>query len=543
MYTQLWAMHLSFIVMACLDYLLERGRGYLAAVSACVLLVLCHLLYTEMMVVTVAVLFFVGITRSNVRARLLRLGIVSALTLVITSYFWLPFVRNLPYLNASVYLQSWKYDSFGPRAILGWLASGQLLDSGRVPVLTALLAVGIIAAALTRQRPARVALALFVVWLLLYFGRQPWGIITDRLPAHDLLWYHRFIGGVHLGAILLVGLGGEFLWRQVQRLRLPRPALLALAAGVPAILLGSVLAFQWGFYDLNGQWMARSQAAIDADADARTMLETLQTLPPGRAFAGLRTDWGDQMREGDLHFADLLTFHNIPAVSPPYNSLSLNSDLMWHFDYRNPAHYDLFNARYVIAPSGQSMPDFLSPIKTTKRYTLYRADTTGYAEFEGISGTEGVSDQSALFYMNRDWFLSSAPAASKFIRWDYPAPISPLGGLGAPRCPDGGAIRYERALPEEFDFLVDCPQAAPLVIKSTYHPNWQVLVDGHPQPSYMVSPGLIGVDVPAGEHHVEAIYIPPAYPVILLLFGIGVLITVGTGRRRLERFDERFSNS
>jgi hypothetical protein len=538
MYTQLWAMNLSFIVMACLDYLLVNGKSYFAAVVACVLLAVCHLLYTEMMVVTVLVLLFVGINRRNVRARLARLAVVGGLTLIISSYFWLPFLRNLPYLNASVYLQSWKYDSFGPKAILDWLATGQLLDNGRLPVLTALLAVGIVAAILTRTRPARVAVVLFTVWLLLYFGRQPWGIITDRLPAHDLLWYHRFLGGVHLAAILLIGLGGEFLFLKLGQIRsIPRIFKMALATGLTAALLLLVLVPQWGFYDLNAQWMARSQTAINADHDAETMLNAVRSLPAGRTFAGLRTDWGDSMREGDLHFADLLTFYNIPAVSPPYNSLSLNSDLMWHFDYRDKAHYDLFNVRYVIAPSNQSMPDFLQPMLRTNRYTLYRVDTTGYSQFIGISGTQGVAQQSALFYLNRAWLLSPAPAALNFIHWLYPTGDSPPAGQAVSACPGGGSVRYERALPEQFDFLVDCPQASPLVVKATYHPNWKVTVDGIPWESYMVSPSLIGLNLPAGEHHIDASYVPPAYPTLLMLLGATILFVLACFRKRIERFD------
>jgi hypothetical protein len=538
MYTQLWAMNLTFVVMACLDYLLVHGKGYVAATVACVLLVVCHLLYTEMMFVTVAVLLLVGITRSNVRARLVRLAFVGALILVISSYFWLPFLRNLPYLNASVYLQGWKYDSFGPKAILDWLVTGQLLDNGRLPILTALLAIGVVAAVLTRTRPARVALVLFTVWLLLYFGRVPWGFVTDRLPAHDLLWYHRFIGGVHLGSILLIGLGGEFLYLKASQIRaIPDRIRLFLAGAATIALLLLVLAPQWGFYDLNRQWMERSQAAIESDHDAATMIHAVQSLPAGRTFAGLRTDWGDSMREGDLHFADLLTFNDIPAVSPPYNSLSLNSDLMWHFDYLNQSQYDLFNVRYVIAPAGQTMPDFLHPILKTSRYTLYAKDTSGYAEFIGTSGSQGVSQQSALFYLNRSWFMSPAPGALSFIHWLYPAPDSFPSGPATLPCPGGGSIRYERALPDEYDFLVDCPQASQLVIKATYHPNWKVTVDGIPWDSHMLSPSLIGVDLLAGEHHIDATYTPPAYPTFLMLLGGGVLIALVCFRKRIERFD------
>ena len=36
------------------------------------------------------------------------------------------------------------------------------------------------------------------VWLVLFFGRHTWGGLTDFLPMHERLHFHRFIGGVHL---------------------------------------------------------------------------------------------------------------------------------------------------------------------------------------------------------------------------------------------------------------------------------------------------------------------------------------------------------
>jgi uncharacterized membrane protein len=45
MYTQLWAMSLSFIALACVDRVVEKGRGYTGAIVALSLLVLSHLIY------------------------------------------------------------------------------------------------------------------------------------------------------------------------------------------------------------------------------------------------------------------------------------------------------------------------------------------------------------------------------------------------------------------------------------------------------------------------------------------------------------------
>ena len=535
MYTQLWAMHLSFITLACLHRLLERGAGYIAATVASSMLALSHLVYAYMMAVTAVMLFLIGLSRANVRLRAFRLATVGLLSAVITSYVWLPFLLFNAYLSASPYLQRWKYDSFGAGDILGWLISGDLLDYGRLPALTILLALGVASALVARTQPARLALVLLLLWLTLYFGRHTWGRLADLLPMHEGLLFHRFIGGVHLAAILLLGLGGEWIWRQSaplsERRRAVTTGLILIALLVPA------LRERREYYGLNTQWMQRTRKALEADQDARAILSALRELPPGRTYAGLRGNWGKELKFGDIHFYDLLTFHRIAAASPPYQSLSLNADLIWHFDDRNPTHYDLFNVRYVVAPSGLAMPEFLRRIKETPRYILYRAETTGYAEFAAATEMKRISSQSSLFLQNRSWLLSGDPSSGKFIRYDYPAGRSGSEGPVSSGCPGGGAISEERVLPGRLDLAVECQEAATLVLKVTYHPNWHVTIDGQETQPFMISPSFIGLDVPSGVHHVRAEYRSPTYKTVLLLLGAITLFATIWFRFRFARLD------
>jgi hypothetical protein len=141
MYTQLWAVHLSLLTLACVNRLLERGKGYVAAISACSALVLSHLIYSYMIAPGVLVVALVGLTRDNLRARLARLALTASASLAVTSYFWFPFLRYKAYLSASPYEGAWKYDSFGASQILPWLVNGDLLDYGRLQLLTILLAI------------------------------------------------------------------------------------------------------------------------------------------------------------------------------------------------------------------------------------------------------------------------------------------------------------------------------------------------------------------------------------------------------------------
>ncbi len=542
MFTQLWAMHLSFIVLANLHRLLDRGKGYIIAVISCSLLMLSHLIYTSMMAITGLVLVLNLASRANWRTLLARLAVVGGPTAVICSYMWLPFIAQISFFGASPYLQRWKYDSFGAGDILWWLVNGDLFDYGRWPVTTVLLALGIAAALLQlrHNRSSRIFLSLFVVWLALYFGRPTWGHFLDVFPLHDSLLFHRFKGSVDIMAILLIGMGGEWLWQQASILG-ERWRMMIVASAV-LLLLVPALRERQNFYSFNTQWIERTRKALAADEDANAIITTLKELPPGRAHAGLRANWGKALVFGDLKFSDLLTFHRLMPASAPYSSMSLNADLLWHFDDRNPAHYNLFNIKYLIAPRSLPAAPFLRPIKETRRYTLYRAETSGSAEFVAVTARRSPSSQSNLFFQNRDWFQSADPGAGKFLRYNYPpkrganaAATTSSGANGASPCA-GEKIGEENVLPGSFDLRTKCSAPSAVVLKTTYHPNWRVAVDGREVETFMISPSFIGFELPAGAHRIRAEYRAGPLKTPLLILGACALATVFAFNRRFERF-------
>ncbi len=543
MYTQLWAMHLSLISLALLGDYLDRGKSRLPTVAVLSALILSHLVYAYMMAISAAVLFTVGLTRSNARVRTLRFGLAWTLAALVTCYFWLPFILSKVYLGASPYLQRWKYDSFGALAILQRLASGDLFDHGRLPVITALVALGLLATALTRSRQAALASALFVTWLLLYFGRVTWGSLLDLLPMHEGLIMHRFIGSVDLAALLLIAVAGDWLWQFCGRWQPERQTsvfvLLTLLLMLPALVE------RHGFYHLNDVFLDRSALAVDQDEGAATIIERLRTLPPGRTFAGLRTDWGKDMKFGDLAFSDLLTLNKIPAVSAPYQSLSLNADLLWDFNYRNHDDYVLFNVRYVVAPSLEPMPDFLKALESAGRYTLYEAASGGYFAL-GRSDLAFKGKQSELLPAARAWHRSALSAAGEFPRVVLKGMQTPPSDLVARPLADAprqlnaftvpllpaGSIATQSADSQRYSASVQLQEAATLILKVSYHPNWQVTVDGAVAPTLMLLPSYIGIRLAPGSHQVVVAYRSQTSRMLLMLFGCAVLVLVVVVARR-----------
>jgi len=533
-YTQLWAMHLSFIGLAAAHTVITRGRGHLLAIVALSALVLVHLLYAYMLAISIGVLFFVSLRRASWRRQVLGMGGVGLFVLVVTSYMWLPYLQTAAYLNVSPYLQPEKYDGLGEERVLRYLVSGELFDGGRLPILTFFVGVGTVSTAFQRTRLAFASLLLFAVWLVLYFGRPTLGGLVDVLPLHQTLFIHRFSGSVHLAGILLIGLGAGWLWDLAARWSVRSWVPFALAA-VALLALVPAMRERYAFYLQNLDWMQQTQAAIDTDRDAKSIVDQLRTLPAGRVFAGLRSDFGPTMNFAipfnSVRFSDVLTFDAIDTVSPPYNSLSLSSDMLWDFNYRRAEDYDLFNVRYVVAPATLPVPSFLIPLLKTGRYTLYQAPTSGYGEYVTVSRRQAVASSGDLVRANRPWLLDVARSQRGFTEWDYPA-LAPQGDVPASDC-TMNAVSDVHVAAERLDLATSCDSVGTLLIKVTYDPGWRVMVDGSSVATFMLSPAYLGALIPAGTHNVAAQYV--GAPTKMPLFVVGLVALVGAAaltRRR-----------
>jgi hypothetical protein len=92
-----------------------------------------------------------------------------------------------------------------------------------------------------------------------------------------------------------------------------------------------------------------------------------------------------------------------------------------------------------------------------------------------------------------------------------------------------GSVVSERAANDEFRADIEAARPTYLLFKMTWHPNWRALIDGAPAPTVMLSPGFIGVHVPAGRHTVVLRYQGSAWKLWPALLGP---IAVVVSRRR-----------
>ena len=286
------------------------------------------------------------------------------------------------------------YDSYGAPQVLSWLISGRLFDNGRLPIVSVLLGVGlaVCVARFRRDERARAVIGVWVLSLLLFFGRPTLGPLLKILPGSDDLPLHRYINGVHLAGILLAGIGAAFLGRWLFRLarRYASPLRPAMVTGLLAALAVAALYPAWNQVSTIDQqdteWIPEQVAADTTDgADVGTLIDQIKTMPPGRVYAGSSSNWGRDYKIGFVPmFAELQNF-DVDTIGFWLRTESLSTDMEDRFDENNAAQYDLFNVRYMILPNDREAPVKATYLAAAGRHRLYQVASSGYMEMVQLS--------------------------------------------------------------------------------------------------------------------------------------------------------------
>ena len=526
LYTQLWGMFFLPPALAAGTSYLRSGRGALWAVLLLTATLLSHLMLGYLAFVSLAALLFLPIMgpadaekrRTILWQRGKRLLLLFLLVALLTVYFWLPFLLDSPYMNRSVWEETGKMDAYGTRWTLTALVKGQLFDYGRFPSLTLLTAAGLIIC-LRRwgEEKYRVPVVLSLLWMLLYFGRPTWGVILNLLPLSSTLHLHRFIAGVHLSGIFLMGIALASPWRWAlsrgKRREVTAVALLTL------LLLFPVYRERGAYLANNERLMAASKTAVDLEqTDLDKILATLESLPPGRVYAGSGSNWGKEYKIGAVPLYALLNSAGLDMFGYLYHALSLNADIQVLFDESRPEHYDLFNVRYIVAPTGREFPEFVHYIATFGRHNLYQVRTSGY--FELVTTGKAIPIDKDNFYdVALNWMKSEQPEKKEHPILLIQGPLAAFGRkLSAkdtctasplaqpPDHPPSSHLISEEVSPGSYTAFVYVERPRCLMLKTTYHPNWHATIDGKQVETRMVMPSFVGIKVPPGTHQVHFQY-------------------------------------
>lgn len=482
------------------------------------------------------------VSRADLRRRLGRAGLLALGVALTSAVVVLPLVRFGSWASVNEFLQGTpSADSYGAKQVMGWLVTGQLFDQARLPVLTLLVAIGLLAGvARMRGDPVvRAILGLFVVSLVLFFGRRTFGAAIDIVPGASDLFFRRFIEGVQLSGILLAGQGAVTIFetgaRAIRRVAPPsgsahprwRSPMVTRSA---VVLVGlAYLAPAWtqlaALAQSNG-----SAIAIQADAmgsqgvELDALIARIHTLGPGRVYAGMTTNWGMQFTVGEVPVLKYLAFRDVDEVGYTLRTASLMTDPEAYFNETNPSDYALFGVRYLILPLGR-VP--LVPARLIARsgpYVLWEIPAVHLVEVIDTIGT--VTESRVALGRQSAWVLASnLPSLGRYLTVAFNGGRAPLPTVTAgvdPVGPPGSVVsEVENLAAGSATARVVARRRAVVLLKVSYDPGWTATLDGHRASVEMIAPALVGVVVPPGAHEVQFEYRSDAgYP---LLFGLGVL--------------------
>jgi hypothetical protein len=541
MWTQLWGMWLLPVAWGLTYRAVARGRSYAWAGAALALTIALHFLTGYQALLAVAV--WVPLRPRQAGRRLVRALAVWVGGGLAAAWVVVPLLRDSPWANQSAYFRHTYFnDSYGARRVLGWLVKGDLYDADRLPVVTALVAVGLVVC-LSRWRRDELSRALVAIWvvaLALFFGRPTWGGALRLLPGSDDLLFHRFVMGVHLSGLLLAGVGGEWLgraaYRLVRRLAAPPPDArrvvhsLAPAAAPVAVAALALLALTPALrnvaaYDARGRSGIELQRLAESGdgASLRSLIDLAVRRGGGRVYAGSRANWGTGYRVGSVPVFTELAARDADAVGFTFRTAGLSTDIEVLFDETRPEHYRLFAIRYLLLPADRPPPVPAALLASLGRHRLY--EVTGGGGYLQVADTMTVvgADRTDLAAAMGPFLGSSLVRDGVFPTVGFGGRAAAIPTRAAPASGRAGRVEQEIDLGADGRYVgrVVADRPAVVVLKASYDPRWTATVDGRRVRPFMVAPSFVAVAVPAGTHAVEFAY--AGYPGYPALFAVGLL--------------------
>ncbi len=545
-WTQLWASWTLPLAWGFTYRALSTLRGAFWAVLFIMLTVALH--YETGYLAFVPLVVWPFIVPSDLWRRIGRAAVLGGAALLASAWVIVPLLQQSHWAARNQVLEGTGLENgYGAGQMLSWLFTGHLYDDGRWPVVTVLVAVGI-GFCIWRWRSFTAGRALVLIWLVtlvMSFGRTTFGSLYDILPGSSDIFIRRFEMGVQLSGLLLAGIGLVFLGRLVlhgavallpedRRGWVTRPAGRGILAGLCIVALIVVLAPAWRDLDTYDSHNA-TNIGLQAQADAQQgpqidrLLAYVRAHPKGRVYAGSPTNWGQDFLVGAVPVFKYLESKDIDEVGYTLRTASLMTDPEYFFDETNPGDYPLFGIGYLITPADMAAPVPADKVGCSGNYCLWALPDAGYIH---VYDTTGVLTATRADVGSRSTTLLESPLLE-----DQRDLTVAFNGQAAstPTAPDASALEGKpgHVVVEHADLqngtaraVVKTNRRATVVLSASYDPGWHATVNGHPAPTVMVAPALVGVVVGPGVHTVTFTYGGYGSYVPLFVLALAVLVVL-----------------
>lgn len=478
-----------------------------------------------------------------------RLLIFLSLALISLAYFVVPFFLTSQYRNFSLWDPIWKFNSWGLNQIIIWLANGDLFDFNRFPFLTILVIGGMFWGLMSSSKLNRYLTAIFGLYFIFFLGSDILGPLVNLIPGLSEYHLHRVIVMVQFfGLLIASGWVHDLIKKKITFLII-----------FIILILGCYLIYLIekpivNYVKDNDAWIERSNRDYQKNYnDYQVIINSLKKLPPARVYAGRPGNWGRNFKIGDTQIYMALSQDGFPTIGFLPQSWSPNSDTEQFFDEENPKHYDLYNVGYLVLPSQKKPPQFVKLIVKKGKFSLYKVDSEGWFTL-GKSSLEVMSKKTNLANITHLWFYSYM-----FTNKDYPVIVLnnkkftfvdrtiKMSGLNnynddiniwQTNPLSGSQVKFESTILDKvekknpqgysvnFRLKNKCENCV-LILKQTFHPNWQILVNGKKQAVFPVFPFFIGIPLnKPGNYKIEAIYQPSILKIFLLFLTLFFFIFI-----------------
>ncbi len=400
-------------------------------------------------------------------------------------------------------------NGYGANQMLTWLFTGNLYDNNHspawLPVITILVAVGI-GVCIARWRSFAAGRALVIIWvvtLLMTFGRTTFGSLYDIVPGSSDIFIRRFEMGVQLSGILLAGIALVFLGQLVLRgalLLFPedrrgwaaQPAGRGIVAGLCIVSLVIVLAPAWSSmdtYDAHNATNIGLQAQSDAQQDPQIdqLLSYVRAHPQGRVYAGSPTNWGENFVVGAVPVFKYLESKDIDEVGYTLRTASLMTDPEYYFDETNPGDYPLFGIGYIITPASMAAPVQADKVGCSGDYCLWSLPDAGYIHVYDTTGTLTATraDVGTLSetLLNSPLLDEQRDLTVAFNGQAAAPPTAAADSFALQGSPGHVVVEHADLANGSASAVVQANRRATVVLSASYDPGWHATVNGQAAPN------------------------------------------------------------
>jgi hypothetical protein len=565
-WTQLWASVTLPLAWGFGWRAIREGRDWFAAVVLVSLTIALH--FETGYLALLPLLLWPFVSGRPIAASARRAATVAAGALLAAAWVIVPLIDQRPWAATNEALRGTALaNGYGALRVFGWLGSGQLLDNGRVPVVTAFAAIGLVLA-VRRWRADPSSRALLVALagcLVLSLGRATFGSLVTVIPGSGDIFFRRFMMGVQLAALLLAGRGAAWcagwVWNELERLALrrrlpppkalrrrvswrwPNPRMGRVRTAVAAAALILVLAPAWlqqrSFDRRNAAHIAAERRADATEGgELDQLIALIQANGGGRVYAGMPSNWGMDFTVGAVPVFKYLESRDVDEVGYTLRTASLMTGPEDQFDELNPSDYELFGIRYLILPSGSAPPVSADKVAVAGPYALWTTSSSGYVHIGTIAGTL-TANRTNLGARSVPLLHSGLPDSGEYLRISFGGHQAKLPPLPRPsRQASAGNVTSESDDLEQGTVSANVTMRRPgvAVLSASFDDGWTATVDGRSARTMMVGPALVAIDVPAGTHTVAFRYRGySGYPELFALCVLALAAFAGVETLRLRR--------